>query len=150
MALFVQSKPAWQIEDGSKVLQRLRITAAVADRFSWVSGPLVGCLSQCALCNLRASVTNEFFVQSAMQPRARYDLARASSAGVQPSQLRAAASLPATVAVACRLSDMPILVIDRSRFGRWVAGSFGCWAVEFASLVLVETTNSWNPARPLS
>ncbi len=42
---FVQSTPAWQIEDGFKVLQRLRITAAVADRFSWVSGPLVECLS---------------------------------------------------------------------------------------------------------
>lgn len=31
---FVQSKPVWQIEDGSKVLQRLRVTASVAERFS--------------------------------------------------------------------------------------------------------------------
>ena len=71
---FVQSRPAWQIEDGSKVLQRLRVTASVAERFSWVSGALQEHLSQCARRNLRASVTNEFFVQSAMQPRAGYDL----------------------------------------------------------------------------
>ena len=130
---FVQSKPAWQIEDGSKVLQRLRITAAVAERFSWVSGPLIECLFLCARRNLRASVTDEFSVKSAMQPRAGYYLSRASSWSAQTSQLRAAASLSAAVdarlrtrKVACRLSDMPIIVIDRSHFGRlWC----GVWCV---------------------
>jgi hypothetical protein len=94
---FVQSRPAWQIEDGSKVLQRLRVTASVAERFSWVSGALQEHLSQCARRNLRASVTDEFYVQSAMQPRAGYDLSRASSWSAQTAQLRAAASLSAAV-----------------------------------------------------
>ena len=123
---FVQHRPAWQIEDGSKVLQRLRVTASVAERFSWVSGALQEHLSQCARRNLRASVTDEFYVQSAMQPRAGYDLSRASSAIAQASQLRTAAMLPATVDArlrtkkfACR--TMAIIIIDGSHFGRWVA-----------------------------
>ena len=70
----------------------LLFIASVAERFSWVSGALQEHLSQCARRNLRASVTDEFYVQSAMQPRAGYDLSRASSAIAQASQLRTVAS----------------------------------------------------------